>query len=182
MGSVVLIGPMCTGKTTVGKEVAGILGIEFIDGDSVFEARHGSIDYFVERNGWERFREWESRIILDITRRYADKPAVFSPGGGAVASEYESYRETNAEALRGFGKVVYLLPDNNMKINAAILAERVHNHPQSRPPLKYTDGKVMDMLSVLEHRHPLYLAAADEVVYTEGDPVMRVAENISELI
>jgi shikimate kinase len=183
MKSIILIGPRCVGKTSVGKELADILNVEFVDGDDIFKARHGNITYFVEHNGWEKFREWESKIITNITQKYKDSQIVLAPGGGAVASEYDNYREVNVEALKGFGKMIYLLPDNNMNVNAAILAERVHKHPESRPPLKYTDGKVLDMQSVLEYRHPLYLAAADnEVVYTEGDSIRTTAKNISELI
>src|SRR5699024_9086079 len=79
---VILIGPMGSGKTTVGKILAEQLEVSFADTDDVFVERHGVIaDYFTE-HGESAFRDQEEQIIADVLRR--DDLGVISAGGGAV--------------------------------------------------------------------------------------------------
>lgn len=184
MKPIILIGPRCCGKTTVGRELSHLLEVPFIDGDEIFKEHYGMITDFVRKNGWEEFRKQESGLIEDIITIYSQGRIVFAPGGGAVAHEFEGCREQNVKALKEYGNIVYILPDNNLEINAMILAERMqadYDSVNSRPALTYENDAVKEMLAVLKQRHPLYLKAADEVIYTEGETPDITAAHIAEL-
>src|SRR5258708_14354333 len=78
-----LIGFMGTGKSSVGRLVADALHFTFLDTDRVIEARAGKmIGKIFEQDGEGAFREWERRIVEELTRRA--KP-VISAGGGLPA-------------------------------------------------------------------------------------------------
>src|SRR5205809_7132578 len=80
-----LIGYMGTGKSSVGRLVADALRFTFLDTDRVIEARAGkTIREIFEQEGEQAFREWERRIVEELTRR---TKTVISAGGGLPASE-----------------------------------------------------------------------------------------------
>ena len=62
-----LIGPMGSGKSAVGRRLAGILGLSFYDSDDEIEARTGvDISYIFEKEGESGFRKRESVVIAEI--------------------------------------------------------------------------------------------------------------------
>ncbi len=98
--NVFLVGPMGSGKSAVGRQLAQRLALEFIDSDEQIEARTGvDISYIFEREGESGFRQREAEVIDAITR--CDGVLV-STGGGAVLDA------GTRERLRARGRVVYL--------------------------------------------------------------------------
>jgi shikimate kinase len=77
-GNVVLTGFMGTGKSTVGRILAELLGYEFVDTDDVIEARHGPIETIFSERGEEAFRELEREVARELAER--DR-LVISTGG-----------------------------------------------------------------------------------------------------
>lgn len=185
MKPVILVGPRCAGKTTVGRELAALLSVPFMDCDNLFVERHGGIIEFLHENGWETFREYESQIIYDVVSRFKDKSIVFAPGGGTVAHEYSLYRQRNVKLLRNFGRVIYLLPDNNPEVNIEILAERMQKDEKTallRPRLTSEASILDEVRKTYIERDPFYRLAAHEIVYTEGDSSPKVtAMNIADI-
>ena len=83
--SLVLVGMMGTGKSTIGKEVAKKLKIEFIDTDALIEDDANlSIAEIFKKNGEKHFRELEEKIFLKIKN---DKEKIISVGGGAFIND-----------------------------------------------------------------------------------------------
>ncbi|CCK71273.1 pentafunctional protein ARO1p KNAG_0G02160 [Huiozyma naganishii CBS 8797] len=84
--SVVIIGMRAAGKTTISKWCAAALGYKLMDLDDAFEQDygHGNIKEFVAQNGWEKFREEETRIFEDVINKHGDDGYIFSTGGGIV--------------------------------------------------------------------------------------------------
>ena len=83
-GNIVLVGPMASGKSTVGAALARRLSRPHLDTDHFFVARNGPIrDYFLHR-GEEAFRAEEERIVAELLD--SPRPSVISLGGGAVLS------------------------------------------------------------------------------------------------
>src|ERR1700744_797618 len=98
--NVFLVGPMGSGKTAVGRQLARLLNLEFHDSDAELELRTGvDIPYIFEKEGEAGFREREMEIIDDLTRL---EGVVLSTGGGAVL------KTENRERLASRGTVVYL--------------------------------------------------------------------------
>lgn len=161
-----LVGYRGTGKTTVGRLLAGRLGWPFLDADAELEPRLGApiARVFAER-GEPAFRDAEQRLLEEL----AGRPAiVLATGGGCVL------REANRRALRRLGFVAWLTAD------PSTLAERLRRDPGGRPALTER-GLTGEVVEVLAARTPLYREVAHEAVATAGRPPEAVAEEVLRL-
>ncbi|MDZ5077930.1 shikimate kinase [Nesterenkonia sp. HG001] len=144
--NIVLIGPMGSGKSTVGAALARRMGRPHVDTDHFFVARHGSIaEYFVQR-GESAFRAEEERVVAELLD--APRPSVISLGGGSVLSSRT--REALAEQL-----VVML------DLTEQQAAQRLGDG-SSRPVLG--DDPVTAWRRIYAEREALYRECADVVV------------------
>lgn len=82
--NIVLIGPMGSGKSTVGQALAMRLGRPHVDTDHFFVARHGAIPEYFAAHGEQAFRIEEERIVAELLD--SPRPSVISLGGGSVLS------------------------------------------------------------------------------------------------
>jgi shikimate kinase len=157
---VVLIGPMGAGKTTVAQILAEAWGTEVRDTDQDIELAEGRgvSDIFVD-DGEEHFRDLERRAVETAL---AEHSGVVALGGGAVLAE-----ETR-DRLQAH-RVVFL------KVGLADSVKRV-GLGQGRPLLL---GNVRSRVkTILDERLPLYTAAADHVVDTDGRTATDVAGDV----
>lgn len=160
--NIYLIGPMGSGKTAVGRQLAKLLRLEFHDSDVEVERRTGvDIPYIFEREGEAGFREREREVIDALTQL---QNVVIATGGGAVLLP------ENREHLSSRGHVVYL------KTSVQQQLERTR-HGRQRP-LLYTDDPEKRLRDLMEHRAPLYESIAELTVITDGRHVRMVAEEI----
>lgn len=101
---IILIGFMASGKTTIGKKLAEVLGRRFIDTDELIENTEKiSISEIFERYGEKYFRDIEEKTILEVIK---DKDTVIATGGGCVT------RETVRRTLKEKGLVFWLKVDS----------------------------------------------------------------------
>jgi shikimate kinase / 3-dehydroquinate synthase len=151
--SIVLIGMMGAGKTSVGKRLAQKLGLTFVDADDEIEAgAQMTISEIFERFGEQYFRDGERRVIA---RLLEDGPKVLSTGGGAFLNE-ETRRRV---AERGVS--VWLKPEFET------LLRRVRK--RSNRPLLRTEDPEATLRKLLEERSPTY-ALADLTIETRDGP------------
>ena len=94
---IILIGPMGSGKTTVGRHLAQRLEANYVDTDDLFVAEHGHIGQFFTTHGETAFRDNEQQVIAQTLAR--DDLGVISLGGGAII------RLANREIIRERGYV-----------------------------------------------------------------------------
>jgi len=145
--SIVLIGPMGSGKSTVGRCLALLLNKNFVDSDEELEERCGAdIPWIFDIEGEEGFRKRETAVLEDLSKR---KNSVIATGGGAVLAE------RNRRILRSAGFVVYLTAD------LEVLFKRVEKD-KSRPLLQVSDPQKA-YEEIFNQRDPLYRATADLV-------------------
>ena len=79
-GNIFLVGPMGSGKTAVGKQLARALGLPFVDSDAEIEQRTGvDIPLIFDKEGEAGFRAREREVIADLVTRHG---IVLSTGGG----------------------------------------------------------------------------------------------------
>jgi len=97
---IILIGPMGSGKTTVGRRLAQRLHTQFVDTDDLFVERHGVIRQYFAEHGEAAFRDREQAVVAEAVER--DDFGVISLGGGAII------RPANREVIRDRGYVVFL--------------------------------------------------------------------------
>lgn len=149
------------GKTTVGKQLSGLLHRPFVDVDAEIESRCGAdIQWIFDMEGEKGFRERESKVLEDIIVN--NPSSVIATGGGVVLSA------KNRQLLHVNGQVIYLSASKEQ------LYERMRRD-KSRPLLQVEDReKVINQL--LEVRDPLYREVADVVFSSEGGSAARVAK------
>ncbi len=145
--SIVLVGLMGAGKTSIGRRIAARLGLSFRDADAEIELAAGcSIPELFDRYGEKDFRDGERRVIR---RLLAGDPLVLATGGGAYMDA-----ETRA-TIRAEGVAVWL------RVELPTLVRRVSTR-NNRPLL--AGGDASEILGALmQRRHPVY-AEADVVV------------------
>lgn len=161
-----LVGPMGAGKTTIGRQLAQILGLQFDDTDQEVQRRTGvDIPTIFEFEGEAGFRSREAQVVNELTQ--ADGQ-VLATGGGAVLDP-DSRRHLAAR-----GVVVYLhcTPEQQY--------ERTYKD-RNRPLLQTGDalGRLRELMEV---RDPLYREVADFTVSTENRSAAAVAREILDRI
>jgi shikimate kinase len=153
-----LIGFMGTGKSTVGRVAAEVLGFSFVDTDHLIEARAGmSIKAIFAEHGEAAFRKWESQVVAALA---LEKGTVIATGGGLPAIE------GNLESLKEHALVVCLWA------SVDTIFERVRNH--SHRPLLNEPNPLTRVQQLLAAREPYY-RRADVLVSTELRSVREVA-------
>ena len=151
--SVVLVGLMGAGKTSIGRRLAARLGLPFRDADAEIELAAGrTIPELFSRFGEPDFRDGERRVIR---RLLAGEPIVLATGGGAFMD-----RSTRA-AIRESGVSVWL------RCKLPTLVRRVTSRT-NRPLLANGDPATI-LADLMQVRHPVY-AEADVVVDCGDDP------------
>lgn len=156
----VLIGAPGAGKTRLGKKVARLLRVRFVDTDKRIVAEHGPIAQIFEEHGEERFRTLEREAVAQALR----EDAVVSLGGGAVLDA-----DTRADLT---GRRVALLT-----VTAEAVAARIGGG--KRPLLK--DG-VQAWVALVESRRALYESLASRSWDTSNLPLDDIAGDIADWV
>lgn len=163
--SIVLVGLMGAGKSTVGKRLAGRLGLIFKDADHEIEAAAGlTIPDIFAIYGEPSFRDGEERVIARLLR---EGPMVLATGGGAFMRP--ETRQRIAEA----GVSVWL------KADLDVLMRRVRKRP-GRPLLQNEDPEGT-MRRLMDLRHPVY-GGADVVVLSRDVSHDRVVQDVLDAL
>lgn len=153
-----LIGPMGSGKTTLGKKLAAELKVEFVDTDKIVARHNGAITRIFETKGEDHFRQLETKALEKALRNNG----VVATGGGAVLSEVNQnlirnhhvvFLDTSAEHVLG-------------KINLA-----------KRPLLKDNPEKWQE---IYDARVATYRSLAHLTVFTGGRGIKQLIETIRE--
>ncbi|MGI4745527.1 MAG: shikimate kinase, partial [Janthinobacterium lividum] len=163
--SIVLVGLMGAGKTTVGRRLAGRLGIPFRDADAEVERAAGfTIAELFERYGEAEFRRGEQGVIRRLLN---GPPIVLATGGGAFMDP------VTRNAVRRNAISVWL------RCPLEVLVRRVSGRGH-RPLL--AEGRPRDILSALiERRHPFY-AEADLIVDCTNDGVEHTTDLVHQAV
>jgi shikimate kinase len=160
--SIVLIGFMGTGKSSVARRLAEMLGWPVVDTDAMIEETLGrSISEIFEQLGEERFREEEAAVLEKLD---PERASIIVTGGGAVL------RPRNVRRLRELGRVVCLTA------KPSILCDRLR-HGTNRPLLAKGD-LATQIKSLLQERASFYQGAADLTLDTSFLTHDEVADQI----
>jgi shikimate kinase len=159
--TIVLVGMMGAGKTSVGRRLAAALGVPFRDADNEIEAAAGcTISDIFELFGEEAFRAGERKVL---TRLLREPPHVLATGGGAFMDP-----STRAK-IKERAISVWL------KADLDLLVERV-SRKDHRPLLQNTDRRAK-LEKLLAEREPTY-TQADITVLSDDGPHETVVKNI----
>ena len=161
-----LVGPMGAGKSAVGRQLARLMRMDFVDSDDEIEHRTGvDIPFIFEKEGEEGFRKREAKIIEELSVRQG---IVLATGGGAVMDS----RNRSYLGARGF--VIYLHTTVEQQLDRT-------KRGRNRPLLDNKDRKAV-IAELMEIRDPLYREISDLIVKTDGRLVREVAAEIRDTL
>jgi len=164
--SIVLVGMMGVGKSSIGRRLGARLGIPFVDADIEIEKAAGmSIADIFSRHGEADFRSGEARVIA---RLLEGGPEVLATGGGAIM-----HADTRA-AIKAKGVSIWLDAEFD------VLMRRISKRKHERPMLQTADpaATLRDLLAV---RAPVY-AQADLTVQSREVPHDAIVTEIMTLL
>ncbi len=157
-----LIGPMGSGKTSVGRQLAKRLNLTFYDSDREIESRCGvDIPTIFEYEGENGFRDRESTIIDELTQIPG---IVLATGGGSIL------RAENRELLRSRGYVILLSVDLKEQYRRISL--------NTNRPLLHTEDPEAKLREIMQHREPIYQQAANVEISTDSSRMQNVIGKI----
>lgn len=155
---------MGAGKTTIGRQIANELSLEFFDSDHEVENRTGvSITHIFDIEGESGFRKRETAILDELTEK---KGIVLATGGGTIL------KAENRQFLMSRGTTIYLFA------NIETLLERT-SKDRNRPLLQTEDPQAK-LKELFEIRDPLYRETADIIIDTGKDSVRLAIKEILE--
>lgn len=167
LNNIVLIGPMGSGKTTVGRRLAEQLKIDFYDADHEIINKTGvSIDHIFDVEGEQGFRKRESDVLEELS----SKPnIVLATGGGAVLSE------GNRLLLKKSGSVIYLLSSVDQILRRTAKSK-------TRPLLENSPDRRKTISDIIDSRDSLYREIATFIINTNGKKLNEIINEIQSFL
>ena len=161
-----LIGYMGAGKSTIAQKLSGLLSAPLVEMDETIVRQQGmTINEIFEKYGEQSFRDMESRLIMDLGK---GERSVISCGGGAVL------RPENVENMKRSGMVIYLTA------KPETILERVRFSTDR--PLLNGHMNVEYISEMMDRRIPLYEAACDHRIATDGRSTDEICRDIMNLL
>jgi shikimate kinase len=160
--NIILIGPMGSGKSTIGNIIARRLHRDFQDSDHFIEERTGvDIARIFDVEGEQGFRDRETNALNELL---SENNQVIATGGGSVL------RRENQQLLKQKGYIVFLDTSINQQM------QRLRR--DKKRPLLQTENPRERLESLLAERRPIYLDLADLAVKTDRRMARRLAADI----
>ncbi len=167
VANIVLVGPMGSGKTSVGRRLACVLKRDFFDSDFEIVTRTGvSIDHIFDVEGEEGFRQRETSMLSELCDI---SNIVIATGGGIVI------KAENRVLLKNNSFVVYLASSVEQLVMRTARSK-------SRPLLEKSSNREQTIRDILEAREPLYQEVADVVIDTTGKKLYAIINEIKKSI
>jgi shikimate kinase len=161
--NIFLIGPMGEGKSTIGRQLAKLLRMEFEDTDHEIQRRTGvDIPTIFDFEGEDGFRRREVAVVEELTSHTG---LVLATGGGVVLDP------NNRRCLSGRGVVVYLSCSPEQQYD--------RTRQDRNRPLLQTEDPMSKLQILMDEREPIYRELADLVVSTEKRNAVVVAKEIA---
>ncbi|CAC9457703.1 shikimate kinase [bacterium endosymbiont of Bathymodiolus sp. 5 South] len=165
--NIVLVGPMGSGKTSVGRRLACVLKRDFFDTDFEIVARTGvAIDYIFDVEGESGFRQREIQMLEDLCKI---PNIVIATGGGIVI------KEVNRALLKKECFVVYLSSSVEQLVKRTAKSK-------ARPLLEQSNDREKTLRDLLQAREGFYQQVADMVVDTTGKKLYAIINEIKKAV
>ena len=150
----IIIGPMASGKSVVGRKLSKRMGLDFFDTDDCIEKKAGAdISWIFDVEGEQKFRDREFEVLTSLIKK---ENCVISTGGGIVL------RQENREIIKK-GTGIYLETSIQSQL------ERTMND-KHRPLLQRAQNKEETLREIAKLRNPLYLKCSDIVIKETNNP------------
>ena len=163
LNNIILVGPMGSGKTTIGKRLSEVLSLDFFDSDhEIIDTTGVSIDHIFDVEGEEGFRVRET----DVLKKLCNMPnIVLATGGGAILLK------ENRELMRQAGFVVYLSSSVDQILRRTAQSK-------TRPLLEKSTNRRETITNIVQARDPLYKDTASIIINTNRKKLNHVIDEI----
>ena len=161
--NIIIVGPMGSGKTTIGRKLSASLSLDFFDSDHEIIDKTGvSIDHIFDVEGEKGFRARESEAIKNLCNM---TNVIIATGGGAVLLE------ENRQLMMRSGLVVYLSSSVDQILRRTAKSK-------TRPLLEKSTNRRKTIADIVQTRDPLYKEVAKLVINTNGKKLNKVIDEI----
>ena len=160
--NIILIGPMGSGKTSIGKKLSKMMKFDFVDTDSIIEKKTGvDIPTIFEHEGEQGFRTRETKILKEISNV---NNTVIGTGGGIIISA------DNRRIIKNLGFVVHL---------TANIKELVYRteHDKNRPLINNVDAE-NKITTLLKERKDYYEKSSNVTISTDNYDTVKISRII----
>ncbi|MGE4595235.1 MAG: shikimate kinase [Gammaproteobacteria bacterium] len=165
--NIVLVGPMGSGKTTVGRRLADELGCDFYDSDHEIIDKTGvSVEHIFDIEGEKGFRDRESQMLCEL---YQKSGAIIATGGGIVL------RPENRALLQQSGIVVYLASSIEQLLKRT-------SKSKNRPILEKSLDREKTIRDILNARESYYREVSVLEIDTTGKQLHEVIDTIKQYV
>ena len=167
INNIILVGPMGSGKTTIGRRLSERLSLDFFDSDhEVVNTTGVSIDHIFDVEGEKGFRTRES----DVLKKLCNMPnIVLATGGGAVILE------ENRELMKKASSIIYLSSSVDQILRRTAKSK-------TRPLLEKSNNRRKTITDIVEARDPLYREVSSHIIDTNGKKLNEVIDEIIEAL
>ncbi len=160
--NIILVGPMGSGKSTIGNILAKKMNRDFKDSDQFIEQKTGvDIARIFDIEGETGFRDRESKALGELL---SQNNRVVATGGGSVL------REGNRALLRSKGYIIFLDTSVNQQL------QRLRR--DKKRPLLQTENPRERLENLFDMRRPIYRSLADLAVKTDRKLARKLASDI----
>ena len=167
INNIVLVGPMGSGKTTVGRRLAEKLKVDFYDVDHEIIDKTGvSIDHIFDVEGEEGFRKRESKVLKELCNK---SNIVLATGGGVVILE------ENRSIIKEAGSVIYLSSSVDQILRRTAKSK-------TRPLLENSTDRRKTISNIIDSRESLYREIATIIINTNGKKLNEMINEILTLL
>jgi len=167
INNIILVGPMGSGKTTIGKRLSERLSLDFFDSDhEIVNITGVSIDHIFDIEGEKGFRTRES----DVLKKLCNMPnIVLATGGGSVILE------ENRELMKKAGLIIYLSSSVDQILRRTAKSK-------TRPLLEKSNNRRKTIIDIVEARDSLYREVSSHIIDTNGKKLNEVIDEIIEAL
>ena len=167
INNIILVGPMGSGKTTIGRRLSERLSLDFFDSDHEIVNTTGvSIDHIFDVEGEKGFRNRES----DVLKKLCSMPnIVLATGGGAVILK------ENRELMKKASSIIYLSSSVDQILRRTAKSK-------TRPLLEKSNNRRKTITDIIEARDPLYREVSSHIIDTNEKKLNEVIDEIIEAL
>ena len=167
INNIILVGPMGSGKTTIGRRLSERLSLDFFDSDHEIVNTTGvSIDHIFDVEGEKGFRARESDVLKKLCNM---ANIVLATGGGAVILE------ENRELMKKASSIIYLSSSVDQILRRTAKSK-------TRPLLEKSNNRRKTITDIVEARDPLYREVSSNIIDTNGKKLNEVIDEIIEAL
>jgi len=167
INNIILVGPMGSGKTTIGRRLSERLSLDFFDSDlEIVNTTGVSIDHIFDIEGEKGFRARESDVLNKLCNM---ANIVLATGGGSVLLE------KNRELMKKASLIIYLSSSVDQILRRTAKSK-------TRPLLEKSNNRRKTITEILEARDSLYKEVSSHIIDTNGKKLNEVIDEIIEAL